>query len=60
MEGDRPGFIRGRNLTKLGMHAQDTSELFFEDVRVPAANMLGVEGGGFGHMMTKLAQERLA
>ena len=42
------------------MHAQDTSELFFENVRVPAANMLGQEGNGFGHMMTKLAQERLA
>jgi alkylation response protein AidB-like acyl-CoA dehydrogenase len=60
VEGDRAGFTRGRNLEKLGMHAQDTSELFFEDVRVPAANMLGREGGGFAHMMTKLAQERLA
>ena len=60
VEGDRAGFKRGRNLEKLGMHAQDTSELFFENVRVPAANMLGQEGNGFGHMMTKLAQERLA
>lgn len=60
VEGDRPGFTRGRNLEKLGMHAQDTSELFFEDVRVPAANMLGGEGRGFALMMTKLAQERLA
>jgi alkylation response protein AidB-like acyl-CoA dehydrogenase len=60
VEGDRPGFRRGRNLDKLGMHAQDTSELFFEDVRVPATNMLGGEGRGFAHMMTKLAQERLA
>jgi acyl-CoA dehydrogenase len=60
VEGDRPGFRRGRNLEKLGMHAQDTSELFFEDVRVPATNMLGGEGRGFAHMMTKLAQERLA
>jgi len=60
VEGNRSGFRRGRNLEKLGMHAQDTSELFFEDVRVPATNMLGGEGRGFAHMMTKLAQERLA
>ncbi len=60
VEGDREGFTRGRNLEKLGMKAQDTSELFFEDVRVPASNMLGGEGEGFGMMMTKLAQERLA
>ena len=60
VEGDRPGFKRGRNLEKLGMKAQDTSELFFEDVRVPASNMLGREGEGFALMMTKLSQERLA
>jgi acyl-CoA dehydrogenase len=60
VESDRPGFAKGRNLEKLGMKAQDTSELFFQDVRVPASNMLGQEGQGFGHMMTKLAQERLA
>ena len=54
------GFTRGKNLEKLGMKAQDTSELFFEDMRVPASSMLGDEGGGFGIMMTKLAQERLA
>ena len=60
VEGDREGFRRGRNLHKLGMHAQDTSELFFEGVRVPASNMLGGEGQGFKLMMTKLAQERLA
>jgi len=60
VEGDSPGFKRGRNLEKLGMHAQDTSELFFENVRVPAANLLGGEGKGFAVMMTKLAQERLA
>jgi len=42
------------------MHAQDTSELFFDNVRVPASNMLGQEGRGFAQMMTKLAQERLA
>jgi alkylation response protein AidB-like acyl-CoA dehydrogenase len=55
-----PGFKRGQNLEKLGMKAQDTSELFFEDLRVPASAMLGQEGEGFKIMMTKLAQERLA
>jgi acyl-CoA dehydrogenase len=60
VEADRPGFTRGRNLEKLGMKAQDTSELFFENVRIPASNMLGTEGQGFSIMMTKLSQERLA
>ena len=60
VEGDRAGFKRGRNLEKLGMKGQDTSELFFENVRIPASNMLGEEGGGFGVMMGKLPQERLA
>jgi acyl-CoA dehydrogenase len=60
VESKREGFNRGRNLEKLGMKAQDTSELFFENVRVPASNMLGAEGRGFSQMMTKLAQERLA
>jgi acyl-CoA dehydrogenase len=60
VEGNREGFRRGKNLKKLGMHAQDTSELFFDNVRVPASNMLGQEGRGFAQMMTKLAQERLA
>lgn len=55
-----PGFRRGKNLKKLGMKAQDTSELFFDDLRVPASAMLGEEGRGFDLMMTKLAQERLA
>ncbi|RSY79323.1 acyl-CoA dehydrogenase [Sphingomonas koreensis] len=55
-----PGFNRGKNLEKLGMKAQDTSELFFEDMHVPASAMLGAEGQGFKHMMTKLSQERLA
>ena len=55
-----PGFRRGKNLEKLGMKAQDTSELFFDEVRVPASAMLGEEGKGFELMMTKLAQERLA
>jgi len=55
-----PGFRRGKNLRKVGMKAQDTSELFFDDLRVPASAMLGEEGKGFELMMTKLAQERLA
>ncbi len=54
------GFRRGRNLKKLGLKAQDTSELFFEDVRVPAANVLGgQEGRGFLHLMIQLPWERL-
>lgn len=53
------GFERGRNLKKIGLKAQDTSELFFSNVRVPIANRLGEEGRGFSMMMTKLAQERL-
>jgi alkylation response protein AidB-like acyl-CoA dehydrogenase len=60
VESNRDGFKRGRNLEKLGMRAQDTSELFFENVRIPASNMLGEEGRGFAQMMTKLSQERLA
>lgn len=60
VESEREGFKRGRNLEKLGMKAQDTSELFFDNVRVPATNLLGEEGEGFPQMMTKLAQERLA
>lgn len=55
-----PGFKRGQNLEKLGMKAQDTSELFFDNLRIPASAMLGGEGQGFALMMTKLAQERLA
>jgi acyl-CoA dehydrogenase len=55
-----PGFERGRNLHKLGLEAQDTSELFFNDVRVPARNLLGGdEGQGFFQLMNKLPQERL-
>ncbi len=55
-----PGFVRGRNLTKMGREAQDTSELFFEGARVPAANLLGgVEGLGFHQMTQFLPQERL-
>jgi long-chain-acyl-CoA dehydrogenase len=53
------GFERGRRLEKLGFKAQDTSELFFRDMRVPATNRLGAEGAGFKMAMHKLAQERL-
>ena len=60
VDAKTPGFNRGKNLAKLGMKAQDTSELFFEDMHVPASAMLGEEGKGFALMMTKLAQERLA
>jgi alkylation response protein AidB-like acyl-CoA dehydrogenase len=59
LERGMPGFERGRNLDKLGMHAQDTAELFFTDVEVPAANLLGEEGKGFYALMHNLAQERL-
>jgi acyl-CoA dehydrogenase len=59
VETDRAGFTRGRKLEKIGCKAQDTSELFFADLRVPASNLLGSEGGGFGILMTQLAQERL-
>lgn len=60
VESDRPGFVRGRNLEKIGLKAQDTSELFFNDVHVPVSNLLGSEGGAFGMAMHKLAEERLA
>lgn len=59
-EADRPGFERGRNLEKVGMKAQDTSELFFSDVRVPRGNLLGEEGRGFAYLMQELPQERLS
>jgi acyl-CoA dehydrogenase len=55
-----PGFTRGRTLEKLGLHGQDTAELFFQDVPVPAANRLGEEGGGFAQLMSQLPQERLS
>jgi acyl-CoA dehydrogenase len=60
VERGMDGFSRGRNLEKTGMHAQDTSELFFSDVRVPAANLLGDEGGGFIALMRNLPRERVA
>ena len=59
VERGMKGFERGRNLSKLGMHAQDTAELFFSDVEVPGENVLGEEGNGFVYLMTNLAQERL-
>jgi len=59
LERGMPGFDRGRNLDKLGMHAQDTAELFFTDVEVPVGNLLGEEGKGFYYLMHNLAQERL-
>ena len=57
---DAQGFHRGRALEKVGLHAQDTSELFFDDVRVPAENLLGAEGSGFAQLTEQLAWERLS
>ena len=59
VETDSPGFQRGRRLQKIGCKAQDTAELFFSDLRVPAANVLGEVDRGFVLLMTQLAQERL-
>ena len=58
VEDGMPGFERGRNLEKVGMKAQDTSELFFNDVKVPKENLLGEEGMGFVYLMRELPQER--
>jgi acyl-CoA dehydrogenase len=60
VEAGLPGFSKGKNLHKLGMKAQDTSELFFQDVRVPKENLLGEEGRGFVYLMQDLPQERLS
>ena len=60
VERGMAGFERGRNLEKVGMHAQDTSELFFSDVTVPARNLLGEEGGGFVALMQNLPRERVS
>ncbi|CAN5360800.1 acyl-CoA dehydrogenase family protein [soil metagenome] len=60
VERGMPGFERGRNLDKVGLKAQDTAELFFDDVRVPAENLIGRENAGFVHLMENLPQERLS
>ena len=60
VERGMDGFERGRNLDKVGQHAQDTAELFFDNVRVPKENLLGEEGQGFIYLMTNLSQERLS
>ncbi|GAB3221233.1 acyl-CoA dehydrogenase family protein [Algoriphagus aestuariicola] len=59
LDRDMPGFKRGVPFEKVGLHAQDTCELFFEDVKVPKENLLGKAGEGFKYLMTELAQERL-
>lgn len=60
VEGDRPGFERGRNLDKVGQWSADTSELFYNDVRVPASNVIGEVNRGFIYLVSELAQERLS
>lgn len=60
VDADTPGFERGRNLDKVGQHSADTSELFFNDVRVPLSNCLGEAGKGFVYLMSQLPQERLS
>ena len=60
LERGMEGFERGRNLEKVGLHSQDTAELFFTDVRVPVANRLGAEGEGFLQLVSNLPQERLS
>ncbi|MGM0946071.1 MAG: acyl-CoA dehydrogenase family protein [Bacteroidota bacterium] len=59
IDREMPGFSKGKPFEKVGLHAQDTCELFFEDVKVPKENLLGKEGDGFNYLMTELAQERL-
>ncbi|MBL4797430.1 MAG: acyl-CoA dehydrogenase family protein [Oleispira sp.] len=60
VEAGTEGFVKGQNLHKIGMKAQDTSELFFQDVKVPKENLLGTEGMGFIYLMQELPQERLS
>lgn len=59
IEEGTPGFTKGRKLDKVGMHSQDTAELYFEDCKVPVGNLIGGEGKGFSYLMSKLQQERL-
>ncbi len=59
IEAGMEGFSKGKPFEKVGLHAQDTCELFFDNVEVPKENLLGEEGKGFGYLMTELAQERL-
>ncbi|TAE75445.1 MAG: acyl-CoA dehydrogenase [Bacteroidetes bacterium] len=59
IDKDMKGFSKGKPFEKVGLHAQDTCEMFFDNVEVPKENLLGQEGSGFGYMMTELAQERL-
>jgi acyl-CoA dehydrogenase len=60
VEADRPGFARGKRLKKMGMKASDTAELFYHDVRVPVANLLGEENRGFAQVMHEIPKERLS
>jgi long-chain-acyl-CoA dehydrogenase len=60
VERGMDGYERGRNLEKIGLHAQDTAELFFRDVKVPVDNLLGEEGQGFGYLMQGLPRERMS
>lgn len=59
VEGERAGYIKGRNLEKIGLHSADTSELFFDDVQIPVENLIGEEGQGFRYLMQELPWERL-
>lgn len=60
VESDRPGFRRGRKLDKIGLRGNDTAELFFDDIALPSANLLGVRGKGFAHLMERLPRERMS
>ncbi|RVU20887.1 acyl-CoA dehydrogenase [Streptomyces antnestii] len=60
VEDGMPGFTRGRCLDKLGQRGEDVSELFFDDVRIPTGNLLGIEGAGFRHLMERLPKERMS
>jgi acyl-CoA dehydrogenase len=59
VEDGTPGFVKGQQFDKIGMKSQDTAELFFDDCRIPAKNLLGEEGAGFKYLMEKLQPERL-